>query len=111
MIQTLYDEGYVKKSKKLGDVITKVNLPKFDDQDEKQKPLKPTVKKLGDVEKQIDVARARGISTIEILRFDHLINNKLSVEDLTVKPVKSPLVKELEKHPTPSNYISLWKVS
>ena len=64
-------------SKKLYDTIKRVNLPKFDDKDKKQKSLKPTLKKLGDKQKHIDVARARGISTKEILCFDHLMNNKL----------------------------------
>ena len=74
------DEWYVKKSKKICDTITKVNLPKFDDKDKKQK-------------KNIDVAKARGISTKEILCFDdlwpsHPIYNKRFEEDLTVKPAK-----------------------
>ena len=83
-----HDERYVKKSKKLCDTIMKVKLPKFDDKEKKQKSLKPTFKKLGDAQKHIDVARARGISTKEILCFDHLINNKRFEEDLTVKPGK-----------------------
>ena len=38
--------------------------------------------------KNTNVARARVISTKEILCFDHLINKKLFDEDLTVKPQK-----------------------
>ena len=90
-----------KKSKKLCDTITKINLPKFDDKDKKQKSLKPTIKKLGDAQKNKDVAKARVISTKEIMCFDDLINNKL----LTVKPgKKSDLVKKLEKRLTSSDY-------
>ena len=59
------DEQYAKNSKKLCDTITKVNLPKFDDKDKKQKPLQPTVIKLQDAQKHTDVARAIGISTKE----------------------------------------------
>ena len=73
-----------KKSKKLCDTITKINLPKFDDKHKKQKSLKPTIKKLGDAQKNKDVAKARVISTKEIMCFDDLINNKI----LTVKPEK-----------------------
>ena len=99
------DERYVRKSKKLCDTITKVNLPKFDNKNKKQKFLQLTVKKLEDAQKHIDVARARGVSTKEILCFDHLINNKLFEEDLTVKPEKkSYLVRELEKRLTSSDY-------
>ena len=50
--------------------------------------LKPTVKKLGDAQKHIDVARVTGISTKESLCFDHPINNKLFEVDVTVKPEK-----------------------
>ena len=99
------DERYVRKSKKLCDTITTVNLPKFDNKNKKQKFLQLTVKKLEDAQKHIDVARARGVSTKEILCFDHLINNKLFEEDLTVKPEKkSYLVRELEKRLTSSDY-------
>ena len=83
-----HDEQHVKKSKKLCDTITKVNLLKFDDKDKKQKFLKPTAKKLGDAQKHLDVARARGILTKKKLCFDNLINNKLFEEDLTLKPEK-----------------------
>ena len=99
------DERYVMKSKKLCDTITKVNLPKFDDRDKKQKSSKPIIKKLGDAQKHIDVARARGISMKEILCLDHLTRNKFFEEDLTAKPnKKSDLLKELEKHLNSSNY-------
>ena len=99
------DERYVRKSKKLCDTITKVNLPNFDNKNKKQKFLQLTLKKLEDTQKHIDVVRAVGISTKEILCFDHFINNKLFEEDLTVKPEKkSHLVKELEKRLTSSDY-------
>ena len=66
--------------------------------------LKHTVKKLLDLQKHIDVARATGILNKEILCFDHLIDNKWFEEDLTVKPDKTDLVKELEKRLTSSDY-------
>ena len=100
-----HDERYAKKSKKPCDTITKINLPKFDNKDNKQKSLKPTAKKLGDAQKNIDVAKTRGISTKEIQCFDNLKNNKLFDEDVTVKPEKkSELVKELEKLLTSFDY-------
>lgn len=82
------DERYVKKSYKLCGTIRKVNIPKFDYKYKKQKFLKPTAKKLGDAQKHLDVARARGILTKKKLCFDNLINNKLFEEDLTLKPEK-----------------------
>ena len=98
------EESYVNKSKKLSDTITKVNLPKFDGKDQKQKKeSKPVLKKVGDAQKQIDIARARGISMKEILSFDHLTSNLLFEEDLTAKQNKSDLVKQLEKQLTASD--------
>ena len=42
------EERYVNKSKKLSDTIAKVNLPKFDGKDQKQKKeSKPVLKKVG----------------------------------------------------------------
>ena len=92
------EERYVNKSKKLSDTITKVNLPKFDGKDQKQKKeSKLVLKKVGDAQKQIYIARARGISMKEILSFDHLTSNLFFEEDLTAKRNKSDLVKQLEK--------------
>ena len=85
------NERYLTKSKKLSDTITKVDLPKSDDKGKKQRSTKPAVKKLGDAQKHIDVARARGTSLKEMLCFGHLTNYTLFDEDLTAKPNKSEL--------------------
>ena len=63
-----------------------------------------TVKKLLHSQKHMDVARARGSPTKKILHFDYLKNEKYFEQDLTVKPDKIYLVKELEKCPTSSDY-------
>ena len=92
------NERLVTKTKKLSETIKKVNLPSFDRSDQTQKKsTKPTLKKIGDAQKQIDVARARGITLKEILCYDHLNTNILFEEDLTAKPNKSELIKQLEK--------------
>ena len=92
------EERYIKKSKRFSDKISRVGLPRFDSKGQKQKmDSKPIIKKVANAQKQIDVARARGFTMKEILSFDHLISNILFDEDLTTKPNKSELVKQLEK--------------
>ena len=50
--KVFHEERYVNKLKKLSDTITKVNLPKFDGKDQKQKKeSKPVLKKVGDAQK------------------------------------------------------------
>ena len=55
-------------------------------------------KKTGAAQKQIDIARERGISMKEILCYDHSDECMLFDEDLVAKPAKSELMTELEKH-------------
>ena len=92
----------------LSDTIPKVNLPKFQDKTQKPKTnqqlFKSTAKRIGEAQKQIEIARERGMSIEEILSYDHLLENILFVEDLTAKPNTSELVKELEQILEPSDY-------
>ena len=91
------EDRFVSKSKKLSDTITKVNLPTFDHQNKTREKLKPIVKNIGVAQKQIDIARARGITMTELLCYDLLADNSLFEGDLTAKPNKSELITLLEK--------------
>ena len=86
------NERFVTRTKKLSDTLTKVILPKFGEKKQKPKTnqqlVKSTAKRIGEAQKQIEIARERGISTGEILSYDHLNENILFVEDLTAKPNK-----------------------
>ena len=62
-------------------------------------------KKTGAAQKQIDIARERGISMKEILCYDHSDECMLFDEDLVAKPAKSELITELEKHLEKRDYI------
>ena len=62
------------------------------------------LKKTG-AQKQIDIARERGISMKEILCYDHNDECMLFDEDLVAKPAKSELMTELEKHLEKRDYI------
>ena len=102
------NERFVTRTKKLSDTLTKVILPKFEEKKQKPKTnqqlVKSTAKRIGEAQKQLEIARERGISIGEILSYDHLNENILFVEDLTAKPNKSELVKELEQILEPFDY-------
>ena len=55
-------------------------------------------KELGKAQKAIDVARSRGISMKEILQFDLITTSSLFDDDMTSKPHKHTIMKELENH-------------
>ena len=75
------NERLVNKSKQLSDTISKVNLPKFEDKKHKtmtpNQLVKSTSKKIGEAEKQIEIARARCISFDEILLYGTLEESTL----------------------------------
>ena len=94
-------ERFTSKTKLLSDTITKVNLPKMNEPKHQAKSSSQNVndvtKYLGQAQRDIDVARSRGISMNDILRYDHTMTSPLFDEDgLTSKPNKYELVKELE---------------
>ena len=96
-------ERFTSKTKLLNDTITKVNLPKMNAPKHKAKSssqnVRDVTKYLGQAQREIDVARSRGISMNDILRYDHTMTSPLFDEDgLTSKPNKYALVKELEKN-------------
>ena len=71
--------------------------------DEKEKAPRQSsdigVKDLSDLQRNVDVARGRGISLVQVMEHDLLSTNILFDGDYTSKPDnKSVLVRELEKH-------------
>ena len=60
--------------------------------------LQDLLQKIGAAQKQLEVARERGISMTEILCYDYSDECMLFDEDLVAKPAKSELMTELEKH-------------
>ena len=94
------NERFVVKTRKLSDTIKKVNLPLFIEiptAEKKQQNSDALVKELSNVQKNIDIARGRGITLSEILQHDLLATNVLFSDDITSKPEKHMLVNELEK--------------
>ena len=93
------NERFVVKSRKLSDTIKKVNLTSFIEiptAEKKQQNSDALVKELSNVQKNIDIARGQGITLSEILQHDLLATNVLFSDDITSKPEKHMLVKELE---------------
>ena len=71
--------------------------------DEKEKAPRQSsdigVKDLSDLQRNVDVARGRGISLVQVMEHELLSTNILFDGDYTSKPDnKSVLVRELEKH-------------
>ena len=93
-------ERFVEKSSKLSATIKKVNLPKFKALPQQPKTgkvnIKAMKKELGLVQRQIDIARSRGITMKEILAFDLVEDSLLFDDERTSKPDKSQLTKCLE---------------
>ena len=92
-------ERFVEKIKLLSDTITKVNLPKFDYAETQCKnkaaqTVETATKHLGQVQRLIDIAKARRLTTSDILTYDHVPAVLLFDDDTsaTTKPDKSSLV-------------------
>ena len=59
--------------------------------------VKPTKKDIGKSQRKIDISKAKGYDTKEILTYDCLTENMLFDGRSTSKPDKEALVTELEK--------------
>ena len=53
-------------------------------------------KKIGQGQREIDIARSRGVSMNKILEYDHIEQSLISEDILTKKPDKGSLVQSLE---------------
>ena len=103
LYKSFRNERFVEKSRKLSDTIKKVNLPEFVPKPKEKTERKhiksdALVKELSYVQKNIDIARVRGITLSYIMEHDLMSTNVLFCEETTRKPEKSVLVHELEKH-------------
>ena len=96
------NEQFVEKSSRLLDPINKINLQQFSPDAKEEVPQQFSdirVKDLSDLQRNVDVARERGISLAQVMEHDLLTTNILFDGDYTSKPDdKSVLVQELEKH-------------
>ena len=98
-------EQFIEKSKLLSETIKKINLPKFTEASCTQKQVsnesvvKSTKKDIGQSQRKIDIAKAKGYDAKEILTYVHLTENMLFDGQSTSKPDKAmaALVTELEK--------------
>ena len=72
------EERYLRKRKKLGEIIKRFKVPPFipknttEKKDTSRVPAEKAIKKIGEAQKKIDKARCRGYSTREILQYDML---------------------------------------
>ena len=96
------NEQFVEKSSRLLDPINKINLQQFSPDAKEEVPQQFSdirVKDLSDLQRNVDVARERGISLAQVMEHDLLTTNILFDGDYTSKPDdKSVFVQELEKH-------------
>ena len=101
-------ERFVEKSVKLSATIKNVNLPKFKALPQQPKTgkvnIKSIKKELGLAQRQIDIARSKGITMKEILTFDLLEDSFLFDEGRTYTPNKSQLTKCLEAFLEPDDF-------
>lgn len=100
-------ERYITKEKKLGDRISRTNLPNFNfskgpSKETSAAPL--TTKELGLAHNRLEIARQRGETMKDILSYDILQNSPLFNGDIPKKPAKHMLIAELEKNLSTEDY-------
>lgn len=94
-------ERFIAKEKKLGDRISRVNLPNFNFSKESSKQtstVSVTTKELGLAQNRLEIARQRGETMKDILSHDLLHTSPLFDGEAPKKTVKHKLTVELEKH-------------
>ena len=93
-------QRFITKEVKLGETIKKANLPKFKSTSTSKVSANITAtvmkKKIGQGQREIDIARSRGVSMKKIIEYDHLEQSLIFEDILTKKPDKGSLVKSLE---------------
>ena len=102
---------FVTKEMKLSDTIKRKNLPSFRAKGKAAslegsslQTKKATSKKLGKMQKEIDMARSRGIATSELLKHDLVEESPLFHGDDMTKPQKHIMIQELEKQLEKDDY-------
>ena len=96
----------VEKTSKIHDTIHRCNLQSMKTVNHShQKTVRKAVKEINMAEKSIEVARDRGLTADDLLKYDICPSPMLFVEDgMMTKPEKSQLLKELESHITQNDY-------
>ena len=101
-------QRYNTKEVKLGETIKKSNMPKFKSTNTTKVSLNVAAtalkKKIGLGQRDIDIARSRGVSMKKLLEYDHMEQSVIFEDILTKKPDKSSLVKALEAYLEKTDY-------
>ena len=103
---TFRKERFLQKTTRISNTIHRANLKTMKTvRNKPQKTIKKTVKEMNIAERNIEIARERGLSTTDLLNYDVVPSPVLfDYEGLITKPAKSQLVKELEVHLKPEDY-------
>ena len=83
------NQWFVEKSNRLSGPIKKINLQQFLPDEKEKAPRKSSnidVKDLSDLQRNVDVARGRGISLVQVMEHDLLSTNILFDGDYTSNP-------------------------
>ena len=99
-------ERFIDKTTRLSAVIHRSNLKSMKTiRSKPQKTIKKTIKELNIADKNIEIARDRGVTTETLLLYDVVPSPLLFDEEgLMTKPDKSQLLKELETSLKPDDY-------
>ena len=99
-------ERFIEKSARISSTIHRTSLkPMKSIHTKPQKTIKTTLKGMNIAERNIEIARERGLKTENLLKYD-VVPSPLLFDDegIMTKPTKSQLVQELEIHLKPEDY-------
>lgn len=104
--QTLRSKRFVEKTSGICETINRMNLKTMKTIREKPKPtMRQAVKEMNIAGKNIEIARDRGLTTEDLLKYDVTPSPTLFTADgMMTSPQKSQLIKELETHLKPEDY-------
>lgn len=99
-------ERFLMKTHSINSTIHRLNLRTMNTARSKpQKTVKKAVKEINIVGRTLEIARDRGLTTEDLLKYDVVPSPLLFDEDgMMTKPNKSVLVKEMEMHLKPEDY-------
>ena len=103
---TFRKERLLEKTTRISNTIHRENLRTMKNiRNKPQKTIRSTVKEMNIAERNIEIARERGLTTKDSLQYDVVPSPVLfNDEGLMTKPAKSQLIKELETHLKPEDY-------
>lgn len=100
LVKELRKERYVDKSRKVSYTITRRNMPRMDLKEKKTSlaaPVEVTAQMIAAAQRDIDIAKERGMPAAQIYRHDFLPTSSIFKGKLPKKATKSQIVAELEK--------------